>query len=209
MRPAGQTLRDRSRRPRSCPHETSAEIVGKIIYLRQNYYFGPAKIAIYLKRYHDIQISDSGVWRILKRLGMNRSRPRSATSPRTGGGSAMSCLVFPGWRRERQSRSGAGSDSELVAGRPGSPGCAADGLGDDLGVGHGSAGIIGPGLHDAGRPAGPPPDEQVEVGKEPAGELKLTINLGRHRSSTSPGTSPGCCSVQLIGGCDSGRVVSV
>src|SRR5215472_12640755 len=65
-------LRDRSRRPRSCPHETSTEIVGKIIYLRQNYHFGPAKIAMYLKRYHDITISDSGVWRILKRLDMSR-----------------------------------------------------------------------------------------------------------------------------------------
>jgi transposase InsO family protein len=65
-------LRDRSRRPQSCPHETPTEIVGKIIYLRQNYHFGPAKIAMYLKRYHDIQISDSGVWRILKRLGLNR-----------------------------------------------------------------------------------------------------------------------------------------
>src|SRR6478672_8388845 len=57
--PAG--LRDRSRRPARCPHETSTEVVGKIIYLRQNYHFGPTKIAMYLKRYHDIQISDSGV----------------------------------------------------------------------------------------------------------------------------------------------------
>jgi transposase len=65
-------LRDRSKRPRSCPHETSTEIVGKIIYLRQNYHFGPAKISMYLKRYHDVAISVSGVWRILKRLGMNR-----------------------------------------------------------------------------------------------------------------------------------------
>ena len=67
-----EALRDRSRRPQSCPHETPTEIVGKIIYLRQNYHFGPTKIAMYLKRYHDVQISDSGVWRILKRLGMNR-----------------------------------------------------------------------------------------------------------------------------------------
>jgi transposase len=67
-----EALRDRSKRPQSCPHETSTEIVGKIIYLRQNYHFGPTKIAMYLKRYHDVQISDSGVWRILKRLGMNR-----------------------------------------------------------------------------------------------------------------------------------------
>lgn len=44
-------LRDRSRRPHS-PNATSAEVVGKIIYLRQNYHFGPGKIAMYLKRYH-------------------------------------------------------------------------------------------------------------------------------------------------------------
>jgi transposase InsO family protein len=47
-------------------------ITGIIIYLRQHYHFGPAKIAMYLKRYHDIQISHSGVWRVLKRLDLNR-----------------------------------------------------------------------------------------------------------------------------------------
>ena len=49
-------LRDRSRRPLHCPHETPAEVVGKIIYLRTTYHFGPAKISMYLKRYHDIEI---------------------------------------------------------------------------------------------------------------------------------------------------------
>src|SRR6266542_2475050 len=38
---------------------------------RQSYHFGPHKIAMYLKRYHDIGISPSGVWRILKRLDMS------------------------------------------------------------------------------------------------------------------------------------------
>jgi IS30 family transposase len=47
-------------------------VVGKIIHLRQTYHFGPTKIAMYLKRYHDIEISKSGVWRILKRLDLNR-----------------------------------------------------------------------------------------------------------------------------------------
>jgi len=27
---------------------------------------------MYLKRYHDVELSPSGVWRILKRLDMNR-----------------------------------------------------------------------------------------------------------------------------------------
>lgn len=65
-------LRDRSRRPLVSPNATSAEVVGKILYLRRSYHFGPHKIAMYLKRYHDVAISPSGVWRILKRLQMNR-----------------------------------------------------------------------------------------------------------------------------------------
>jgi transposase InsO family protein len=65
-------LRDRSSRPKESPNATKAEVVEKIAYLRTNYHFGPLKISMYLKRYHDIDISDSGVWRILKRLDMNR-----------------------------------------------------------------------------------------------------------------------------------------
>jgi transposase-like protein len=53
-------LRDRSRRPLHCQHETPSEVVGKIIYLRANYHFGPAKISMYPKRYHDIEVSTSG-----------------------------------------------------------------------------------------------------------------------------------------------------
>jgi transposase InsO family protein len=65
-------LRDTSSRPHSSPNATKAEVVGKIMYLRQHYHFGPHKIAMYLKRYHDIQVSPSGIWRILKRLEMSR-----------------------------------------------------------------------------------------------------------------------------------------
>lgn len=65
-------LRDGSSRPLHSPNATSGEIVGKIVYLRQHYHFGPLKISMYLRRYHDIEIGQSGVWRILKRLDMNR-----------------------------------------------------------------------------------------------------------------------------------------
>jgi transposase len=65
-------LRDRSHRPQVSPNATRTEVVGKIIYLRQHYHFGPARIAMYLQRYHDLQLSSSGVWRILKRLELNR-----------------------------------------------------------------------------------------------------------------------------------------
>jgi len=44
--------------------------VAKIVYLRQHSHFGPLKISMYFKRYHDIETSNSGVWRVLDRLGM-------------------------------------------------------------------------------------------------------------------------------------------
>ena len=65
-------LRDRSSKPHVSPKATRVEVVGKVIYLRQTYHFGPHKIAMYLKRYHDIELSPSGIWRILKRLDMSR-----------------------------------------------------------------------------------------------------------------------------------------
>ncbi len=65
-------LRDRSRRPLTSPNATTAEVVGEIVYLRKTYHFGPEKISMYLKRYHDDQVSRLGVWRTLKRLEMNR-----------------------------------------------------------------------------------------------------------------------------------------
>ncbi len=64
-------LRDKSRRPIHSPRATQAEVVAKIIYLRQNYHFGAYRIKVYLERYHDIKLSKSGIWRILKRLNMN------------------------------------------------------------------------------------------------------------------------------------------
>jgi hypothetical protein len=60
LRQCEEGLRDRSSRPRTCPHQTDAEVVSKIVYLRQHYHFGPAKIAMYLTRYHDVTISRTG-----------------------------------------------------------------------------------------------------------------------------------------------------
>lgn len=65
-------LRDRSCRPLVSPNATKAAVIDRIIYLRQNYHFGPQKISMYLKRYHEITVSSSGVWRILHRLDLSR-----------------------------------------------------------------------------------------------------------------------------------------
>lgn len=50
-------LRDRFSVPHRSPNQTKSEIVGKIIYLRSSYHFGPQKTAMYLRRYHGIEIS--------------------------------------------------------------------------------------------------------------------------------------------------------
>lgn len=65
-------LKDRSSAPLHCPTITHPEVVEKIIHLRQHYHFGPMKIEMYLRRYHDQEISVSTIYRILKRLGMSR-----------------------------------------------------------------------------------------------------------------------------------------
>ncbi|MEV4674067.1 IS481 family transposase [Actinomadura sp. NPDC049382] len=65
-------LRDRSSRPHHSPNATHTDVVNKIVYLRRHYHFGPMKIQMYLKRYHDIDIATSAVYRILKKLGLNR-----------------------------------------------------------------------------------------------------------------------------------------
>jgi len=49
-----------------------AHIEEKIIYLRKNYYLGQLRISWYLKRYHDIKVSASGIWHVLKRNGLNK-----------------------------------------------------------------------------------------------------------------------------------------
>jgi len=65
-------LKDRSRRPHHSPRATRIEVLAKLLYLRQTYHFGPDRIAMYLDRYYDLKISKSGVYRILKRLQLNR-----------------------------------------------------------------------------------------------------------------------------------------
>ena len=50
-------LEDRSSTPHHMPTATPAEVVEKILWLRQQYHFGPEKISMYLQRYHDVTVS--------------------------------------------------------------------------------------------------------------------------------------------------------
>ncbi|MDT0442683.1 helix-turn-helix domain-containing protein [Streptomyces sp. DSM 41886] len=80
-------LRSRSEATRASPNATHVEVVRKIVRLRQHCHFGPEEISMYLRRYHDVTISKSGVRRIFYRLDMGRLPARSATSATTSGGS--------------------------------------------------------------------------------------------------------------------------
>src|SRR5262249_29259060 len=54
------------------PRATPREVVSKILYLRQNYHFGPAKIADYLRRFHQVSVAGATVHRILGKHGMSK-----------------------------------------------------------------------------------------------------------------------------------------
>jgi transposase InsO family protein len=65
-------LADRSRKPLRSPRAKPPEVVSKILYLRQNYHFGPGKISDYLARSHHLSVAASSVHQILLRHGLNR-----------------------------------------------------------------------------------------------------------------------------------------
>ena len=65
-------LGDRSRTPHRSPRSTPPEVVSKVLYLRQQYHFGPGKIADYLQRFHAVKVARASVHRLLHKHGMNR-----------------------------------------------------------------------------------------------------------------------------------------
>jgi len=60
------------------PSQIPEEVIEKVIELRKNYHLGPIRISWYLERYHDISVSESSVYRILRRKGLNRL-PKTAS----------------------------------------------------------------------------------------------------------------------------------
>lgn len=65
-------LGNKSTAAKNHPRKVPAEIVAKIVHLRRKYHLGPIRIVWYLERYHNLRVSDSTVYRTLRRLGLNR-----------------------------------------------------------------------------------------------------------------------------------------
>ena len=65
-------LANRKTIPKNPANRTAPQIVEKVLHLRQTYHLGPVRIVWYLARYHDIKISDAGVYRILRRHGLSK-----------------------------------------------------------------------------------------------------------------------------------------
>jgi transposase InsO family protein len=58
--------------PYSSPRKTRPEVAEKVLELRNGYHMGPMKIVYYLRRYHDIEVSEPTVYRILKAHDISR-----------------------------------------------------------------------------------------------------------------------------------------
>lgn len=58
--------------PENIKLRTPIEVEEKVLHLRRKYHFGPERIYMYLKRYLNVHTSQSSVYRILKRNGINR-----------------------------------------------------------------------------------------------------------------------------------------
>ncbi len=62
----------------SHPKKIPIPVVKKILQIRRDYQMGPERIMWYLERYHGISVSESSVYRILARNGLNRL-PKTAS----------------------------------------------------------------------------------------------------------------------------------
>ncbi len=76
-----EALEPRSRRPRSCPHQTPGELVDEILRLRRElqdagHDCGPATIRYHLAAQREDPPSRATIWRILKREGLIVSQPQ-------------------------------------------------------------------------------------------------------------------------------------
>ncbi|HTR82112.1 MAG TPA: leucine zipper domain-containing protein [Bacteroidota bacterium] len=65
------SLADRSRRPHHSPRATSPAIVQRLRELREKTGFGQKRLKLYLSIWYDIDLSESAIWKLLRRSGVD------------------------------------------------------------------------------------------------------------------------------------------
>ena len=60
--------------PHNHPNRTPETVAEKVLHLRRKYHLGPIRIVWYLERYHDLKISDAGVYPLANRRLCNNRR---------------------------------------------------------------------------------------------------------------------------------------
>lgn len=102
------SLGDLSRRPHYSPRATPAPIVQRLRELREKTGFGQKRLKLYLSFWYDIELSESAIWKLLKRSGVDmkqkkllqrKVRPSEALLP---GDRVIITFKFIGNEGERQ-----------------------------------------------------------------------------------------------------------
>ena len=65
-----------SRRPHHSPRATSPVIVHRLRELRQKTGFGQKRLKLYLSIWYDIELSESAIWKLLKRSGVDMKQKK-------------------------------------------------------------------------------------------------------------------------------------
>ncbi len=68
---APESLNDRSRRPHHSPRATPPAIVQRLRELREKTGFGQKRLKLYLSIWYDIELSESAIWKLLKKSGVD------------------------------------------------------------------------------------------------------------------------------------------
>jgi transposase len=71
------SLGDRSRRPHHSPRATSPAIVQRLRELREKTGFGQKRLKLYLSIWYDIELSESAIWKLLKKSGVDMKLKKS------------------------------------------------------------------------------------------------------------------------------------
>jgi len=71
------SLGDRSRRPHHSPRATPPPIVQRLRELREKTGFGQKRLKLYLSIWYDIELSESAIWKLLKKSGVDMKQKKS------------------------------------------------------------------------------------------------------------------------------------